>query len=502
MEDDSDKTRAQLKKELTGARERIARLEKELEETQQGLNALSLELEERVEERTAELEQAKEDFKSIVENASEGIFRISPDGKEFLLANPALADMLGYDSVNQLLETVEDIPSHLAVDKERYRELLKSAESKKNVTGIEIPFSHKDGSRLWLRVSLQSVQKEDDLKHYEGIADDITEERKLRERLVALHENLDLLQEAETKRDAYRAALHSAQDFLSLRDSIIYELKGCTLYPTATSESLSCENFPEADKGESVAGDALSEGRTIIKGSEKPFVGGILPGKYDSLISVPIGSIGVFQAVSTKIDAFSNDDVRLAELLSRHLKQELERITLETKLTELSRRDPLTGLYNRYYFEEALDQEIERSKRYNHPLGFLMIDINGFKGINDSHGHQIGDRVLARIAEILDENVREADTVVRYGGDEFLVMMPETEKGANRVSRRFKRSVEKWSKNFSRLNNKVSLAIGKSYWYPDDQVSVKDIIALADKRMYEDKQSDDPSSQHVVSDKR
>ncbi|HEY1268100.1 MAG TPA: diguanylate cyclase [Candidatus Binatia bacterium] len=103
-----------------------------------------------------------------------------------------------------------------------------------------------------------------------------------------------------------------------------------------------------------------------------------------------------------------------------------ERLTRERHEIETqAAHDPLTGLHNRRTFEERLSHEFERAKRYSRPLSILMIDVDNFKNINDSHGHPCGDRVLRRIAEVIGARTRKADIAARYGGEEFVVLLPE-----------------------------------------------------------------------------
>jgi diguanylate cyclase (GGDEF)-like protein len=98
----------------------------------------------------------------------------------------------------------------------------------------------------------------------------------------------------------------------------------------------------------------------------------------------------------------------------------------ERELLRLAATDPLTGLANRRAFFEALETEVARSRRYGRPLALLMADVDGLKAANDSGGHVAGDKLLAALASILRDGVRGVDLPARYGGDEFIVLMPET----------------------------------------------------------------------------
>jgi diguanylate cyclase (GGDEF)-like protein len=168
----------------------------------------------------------------------------------------------------------------------------------------------------------------------------------------------------------------------------------------------------------------------------------------------------------------------------------LLRIRLQEQLKEQAIRDPLTAAYNRHYFNEAIQQEIARSKRYGHPVAFLMVDVNRFKEINDRFGHQLGDRVLQAVADVLRQNVRECDTVIRYGGDEFLVILPETNGKADVAVERIHAAIARRNVENPLLEFPVTLAIGIDHWQPTDPRPIEIVLREADRRMYEDKTKD------------
>jgi len=166
-----------------------------------------------------------------------------------------------------------------------------------------------------------------------------------------------------------------------------------------------------------------------------------------------------------------------------------ERKQFEEQLARMARRDPLTGVLNRYAVDELLEQEAKRSERYAHSIGFLMIDVNRFKEINDRFGHAMGDKVLQAIAKVIRDNVRDADILVRYGGDEFLVILPETNGETELVKDRILAEIAHRNEKNPLLDFAVTLAIGSYHWSSESGRSIEEALSEADKLMYEDKRA-------------
>ena len=164
-----------------------------------------------------------------------------------------------------------------------------------------------------------------------------------------------------------------------------------------------------------------------------------------------------------------------------------ERGRHEQGLHVAARRDVLTGLRNRFALEESIPQEEARAARYGHPVGVLMIDVNNLKVVNDRFGHQMGDKVLQGVADVLRDGVREADIVFRYGGDEFLVLLPETLGETKVVRQRIQEGISRRNETNPLLNFPVTLAIGMVEWEPQMKASLEQIIDLADSKMYSNK---------------
>ena len=152
---------------------------------------------------------------------------------------------------------------------------------------------------------------------------------------------------------------------------------------------------------------------------------------------------------------------------------------------ELIYTDDLTGLYNHRYLHIALEQEIRRSERYGLEFSLAFIDLDLFKGINDEHGHLAGSGVLRQVGDVLRECVRDADTLFRYGGDEFTALLVETDtRGAKIVAERIRSAIEEF--NFSTGNGKTSrltATVGHAT-FPIHATTKNEMIDLADKAMY------------------
>ena len=155
------------------------------------------------------------------------------------------------------------------------------------------------------------------------------------------------------------------------------------------------------------------------------------------------------------------------------------------KAEELARFDSLTGVLSRRAVLEALDEEVERAKRHGNGLACLMLDLDRFKTINDRYGHQFGDKALRRIAQVIAELCRAYDHLGRYGGEEFLLILPETRiEGAVAFAERVRLAVAE--KSLSQSDTRITLSIGVTEWHDEDGSS-DTLIAEADHALFEAK---------------
>lgn len=191
-------------------------------------------------------------------------------------------------------------------------------------------------------------------------------------------------------------------------------------------------------------------------------------------VTKPFSSVELIASVKSNLRIKILQD----ELVSAQKKLQI----LET----LSNVDPLTGLYNRRYFLNMLDREFERLKRYNRTLSLLMIDMDHFKHVNDKCGHLVGDRLLMAMRNILTTGLRRMDICARYGGDEFVIMLPEThEKGAIAVAERCLNRVREYNilDICGKIKN-ISCSIGIAS-VPESRIKgVSDLLKAADEALY------------------
>jgi diguanylate cyclase (GGDEF)-like protein len=193
-----------------------------------------------------------------------------------------------------------------------------------------------------------------------------------------------------------------------------------------------------------------------------------------------------FNSMADELASSHNQLVKLnAELEDRVLRRTTELEAANKMLAEMAARDSLTGLYNRRHFGNLLTQLFAEATRYDTDITCMMLDLDNFKRVNDSLGHQTGDRLLQLTAQVIRETIRESDVAVRYGGDEFVLMLPQTALGdacsfAERLSARFRVEL------MQELPEAIvaSLSIGLASRGENHPVSGMDLVKLADEALY------------------
>ncbi len=194
--------------------------------------------------------------------------------------------------------------------------------------------------------------------------------------------------------------------------------------------------------------------------------------------------LGTLVAASRKRGALDDEAVRMLEVIALQTAQAVHRAQLFDAVERMATTDGLTGLHNHRHFQNLLEQNTSLAQRYQKPLSLLMCDIDHFKTVNDTYGHPAGDLVLKGVAEILQHQARQTDSVARYGGEEFALNLPETDSAAARaIAERIRVMVEQASFTTELGPLKVTLSLGVAT-LPDVARHKQELIDQADQALY------------------
>jgi diguanylate cyclase (GGDEF)-like protein len=213
-----------------------------------------------------------------------------------------------------------------------------------------------------------------------------------------------------------------------------------------------------------------------------------------SLLVVPLfirkTIFGAVLVAADKAGQYNGDDLTLLTILGEHIAATLERALYFKSQEDRAARDGLTGLFNHRIFHERLAYEVDRSRRYRRPLSIIMLDIDFFKKFNDTYGHQTGDTILKAVGECLQESVRRSDIPCRYGGEEFMIILPETAfESALIMAKRINETVGTRSVSSSYGDLSVTVSVGVAALGMNGCESGSELIKNADTALYEAKKT-------------
>lgn len=413
----------------------------------------------------SELRAAEENFRSIFENAVEGIFRTTPQGC-YLQANPALARIYGFDTPAELIRHFTDISAELYVRPGRRDEFVRILQERDEVFDFESAIRRKDGSVIWISENARVVKNGDGgVRYYEGTVMDITQRR--------------AMQTALERQNALFGQLFDNSPLAIVLvdiDGIIVEVNTGfeTLFGYARDEVLGRDNrifiVPE---------DQLSEVNNV---RQRVLDGEIIQRETVRRTSrgdlVPVNILGS----PVRIGGRTTNIFWVYQDIS-------ERKEFERQIIHQAFHDSLTGLPNRSLFRERLGRAVERMKRRpDYHFASMLIDLNKFKWVNDSLGHQAGDALLVEVGTRLRGCVRSMDTVARLGGDEFAILLEEFRSNkevvavANRIQTEMRRPF-RWNGKEILTGASVGIVLqGRDY------ARAEDILRDADIAMYKAKE--------------
>jgi diguanylate cyclase (GGDEF)-like protein len=244
--------------------------------------------------------------------------------------------------------------------------------------------------------------------------------------------------------------------------------------------------YTTARRGELIKVDDIQD-HPLFETAPKSWQGSIigLPLKFGDRI------VGVMTLAHPETNAFSEDEIRFLRLLGDQAAVAIENARLHNLVDQQAHTDTLTGLPNRRALEEQFEKELHRSLRYNHNFSLVIIDIDQFKAINDRYGHPTGDEFLQQLSNRMKQSLRSMDFLVRYGGDEFALLLPETNgEAAHQIAARLEEAVRSFTFPVGEENLSVTISFGCAT-YPEEGKSLKALMDSADQRLYTAKKKRD-----------
>jgi diguanylate cyclase (GGDEF)-like protein len=215
------------------------------------------------------------------------------------------------------------------------------------------------------------------------------------------------------------------------------------------------------------------------------FIEGLWPALSELAIPLLVGGscVGVFNLESPKVAAFTRSDIGLLTPFASGLALLIDNQQKTKQLREQATRDGLTGFFNRRMMDEMVPRELQRAARYHRDMSLAMLDLDGFKAVNDNLGHEEGDRLLRIFAGCIRKIARASDLVYRYGGDEFLLLLPETTREQAEVV--LKRLTDSVCPELITTLGRVTFSAGIASYVSDS--SAENLVKLADDRLYQSK---------------
>ncbi len=271
----------------------------------------------------------------------------------------------------------------------------------------------------------------------------------------------------------------------------LLDAEGTTLLAKASHGVQKPDMTRSFSMGEGIAGWVVANGIPVLlpNAEEDPrFVPRKTGTSIGSLICVPLSVrnkiIGAVTATAEATNVFLGSDLDLIHFIAKTIALDLQNIRLQ----RVSVTDPLTGVYNREFLSQNLPAELERAHQWAHPLSVAMVDVDHFKSINDSYGHSIGDQVLAMVAGNLRATIRNDDMLIRYGGEEFLAVLPRADAGrAWEVGERMRACLAKQKMTSGPEKVHISVGVAQFKYHGIKRESAKELIRRADAALYEAK---------------
>lgn len=385
-------------------------------------------------EAAARLRESEERYRLLAENSRDVIWALDLRSNRFTYVSPAVQRLRGFTPEEVMAAPVEEAltPTSREVVNRAVNAMLKRIAAGQRgdlttVTNVDQP--HRDGHIVHTEVATSYLLDEQGQPvSILGVTRDVTERRKVEAALRASEEQFRFLAE-NTADVVWQLDANMRFLYINGADERMRGFKREEVLGRFSTELFTPEG--RATIAAKIVERREREARGIVHETMRFEAQQVR--KDGSVFWVEINSTPVrdadgktigYNGMTRDIDQRKRQEA-LLEAANRELQARVQEITeLQARLTEQTVRDPLSGLHNRRYLDETLPRELARAKREGYPLALIMIDLDHFKRINDTYGHQAGDSVILALADLLQGGARESDVVCRYGGEEFLVVQP------------------------------------------------------------------------------
>ncbi|MBP8047134.1 MAG: diguanylate cyclase [Anaerolineales bacterium] len=460
------------------------------------------------------LKESESRYRRLFETAKDGILILDGDTGRIMDANPFLQDMLGYSEKELIgralweIGAVKDIPA----SQEAMRELQKN----EYIRYEDIPLQTKAGDRKHVEF-VSNVYLVDGWRVIQCNIRDITDRKRAEAQVLATNDELtalvnelqwrdkqmqlmnrmnELLQSCITRDEAFRVITLSAADLFPGHNgslAILPSRNENLVVVARWGEELIMEPIFSLDDCWSLRLGKIHEVIDWEAGLLcNHFIHPPQGGYFCLPLTVQGETLGVLSLIDNAVQKGEHPPglKQLAVTVSETIKLSLSNLRLRDELRQQAIQDPLTGLFNRRYLDETLPRELNRAQRLNSPLCVVMLDIDGFKQFNDSFGHGPGDSLLCEFASVLREHLRKSDISCRYGGDEFVLVMPDssimdTQQRVEQI-RVLLEELQHIQGGQQSLET-ITLSAGIAYM-PDHGTTEIDLMKAADEAMYRAKQ--------------
>ena len=482
------------------------------------------------------LKAGEEKYRLLAENASDVIWTVDMDGR-FTYVSPSVEKLRGYTVEEVLQQSLDQAltPESMQIVNDSKNKLMKIIAHEgpveklytltRNRFQLEQPC--KDGTTVWTEVETSLlIDSNKKIIGIQGVSRDITERQKYEKELLEARSTAEIrsheANEALRREQQLHAITRTISSSMEL-DTILSDLLRQTLEITDSQEThlgllaedglsihfqygMNLEESYLLDKKiqrdlDYLAWQIVDRRKGIILGSKE--YGEFGQGFEEDFnikgatgfMGVPVmsglivlGVLGVFSKDPNR--EFTPFDLAMMESIGNQAGIAIQNAHLFAEVNQLAVTDPLTRLYNRRYFFNLARVELERARRYGHHLSIIMLDIDLFKRVNDTYGHLGGDEVLVHVAETIRNTLRQVDLAARYGGEEMVILLPETDLiSAFKTAERLCQAIHDLKVQFNGQEISVTVSVGVSSYENQNFIDVSKMLDQADQAMYHAKES-------------